>query len=158
MPADERADILRRKFRENNYTPEELTAIAEAFRTHESVCYPLEQARLSFLLKRLCEGLIELAMLPVCIHVPCKKEFVQECLLVIDIGNQADFRKICGHTAKDCGASRFLHMLPEKDGITHCSELVASGDIFAVHGPRKAKLILDSYDHYLVVRSLNSKM
>ena len=32
------ADALRRKFRENNYTPEELTAIAEAFRTHECAC------------------------------------------------------------------------------------------------------------------------
>ena len=158
MPTDERASTLRRKFRENNYTPEELTAIAEAFRTHESVCYPLDEARLTFLLKRLCEGLAELAVLPVCLHVPGKKEFVQECLLVIDTGDQADFRKVCGHTAKDCGAPRFLHMMPEKDGITRCGELVASEDDFIVHGPRKAKLILDSYDHYLIVRSLNSKM
>ncbi len=142
------ADALRRKFRENNYTPEELTAIAEAFRTHESVCYPLEQARLSFLLKHLCEGLTELAVLPVCLHIPGKKEFVQDSLLVIDTGNQADFRKVCGHTATDCRASRFLHMMPEKEGITRCGELVTSEDSFTVHGPRKAKLILDSYDHY----------
>ena len=149
------ADALRRKFRENNYTPEELTAITEAFRTHESVCYPLEQARLSFLLKRLCEGLTELAVLPVCLHTPGKKEFVQDSLLVIDTGNQADFRKVCGHTATDCRASRFLHMMPEKEGITSCAELVASEDDFVVHGPRKAKLILDGSDHYLVTRSLN---
>ena len=158
MPTDERASTLRRKFRENNYTLEELTAITEAFRTHESVCYPLEQARLSFLLKRLCECLTELAVLPVCLHVPGKKEFMQECLLVIDTGDQADFRKVCGHTAKDCRASRFIHMMPEKEGIIRCAELVSSEDDFVVHGPRKAKLILDGYDHYLVARSLNSKM
>ena len=152
------ADALRRKFRENNYTPEELTAIAEAFRTHESVCYPLDEARLTFLLKRLCEGLAELAVLPVCLHVPGKKEFVQECLLVIDTGNQADFRKVCGHTAKDCGAPRFLHIMPEKNGITPCTELVASEDDLVVHGPRKAKLILNGSDHYLVTRSLNSTL
>lgn len=158
MPTDERASTLRRKFRENNYTQEELTTIAEAFRTHESVCYPLDEARLTFLLKRLCEGLTELAVLPVCLHVPGKKEFMQECLLVIDIGNQADFRKVCGHSAKDCRASRFLHMMPEKDDIIRCAELVSSEESFTIRGPRKAKLILDSYDHYLVVRSLNSKM
>ena len=158
MPTDERASTLRRKFRENNYTQEELTTIAETFRTHESVCYPLDEARLTFLLKRLCEGLTELAVLPVCLHIPGKKEFVQDSLLVIDTGDQADFRKVCGHTAKDCGAPRFLHMMPEKDSITSCAELVASEDDFVVHGPRKAKLILDSYDHYLIVRSLNSKL
>ena len=158
MPTDERASTLRRKFRENNYTQEELTTIAEAFRTHESVCYPLDEARLTFLLKRLCEGLTELAVLPVCLHIPGKKEFVQDSLLVIDTGNQADFRKVCGHTAKDCRASRFLHMMPEKEGITRCGELVTSEDSFTIHGPKKAKLILASYDHYLVVRSLNNKM
>lgn len=158
MPTDERASTLRRKIRENNYAQEELTTIAEAFQTHESVCYPLNETRLTFLLKRLCEGLTELAVLPVCLHIPGKKEFMPECLLVIDTGDQADFRKVCGHTAKDCGAPRFLHMMPEKEGITRCGELISSEDGFTVHGPRKAKLILASYDHYLVVRSLNSKM
>lgn len=153
MSVDEKVKILRKAIRANNYTAEELHSIIDAFYHHESTCYPLENVRISQLLEHLCENLTEFALLPICVHIPGKKEFMPDCLLVVNTGDQADFRRVVGHGAKGCQIPRFFQMVPHENGKMFCAVLLSTQEGVDFGPPKAAKLLQDGKDRYLVLRT-----
>lgn len=156
MLQDERYLQLKQKVFDNAYSAEELEQVNQAFLTYESVCFDLDNARQSSLLRKLCDGLQEMLVLPVCLHLPRENELLANCLLVINTAEQANFKKVAGHAAKDLEMPRFFHTLPD-GGKVYSKEVVATEDGWDLKNLRTAKLLIDGRDHYLVLRprSLN---
>ena len=159
MLRDERYQEMRRKIFDNDFTPEELETAKAAFLSHESVCFNLVDTKQSFLGGKLCEGIPEMIMLPVCLHLPREKELFPNCLLVINTADQKDFNKVAGHTAKERNIERFFHTLPGDNGRVSSKEVVSVENGFDLKNLRRAKLLIDGQDRYLVLRpfSLNRK-
>ena len=156
MLQDERYLQLKQKVFDNAYSAEELEQVKQAYLQHECVCFDLNDIRQSSLLHKLCDGLKEMLALPVCLHLPRENQLLANCLLVINTAEQADFKKVAGHAAKDLGMPRFFHTLPD-GGKVYSKEVVASEDGWDLKNLRTAKLLIDGRDHYLVLRprSLN---
>jgi len=156
MPQDERYTQLREKIFDNTYSPEELAQAKQAFLSHESVCFNMDGVRQAGLVRKLCDGLQEMIVLPVNLHLSRENELLANCLLVINTADQADFKKVAGHAAKDLEMPRFFHTLPD-NGKVYSKEVVATEDGWDLQNLRTAKLLIDGRDHYLVLRpcSLN---
>ena len=156
MPQDERYMQLREKIFDNTYSPEELTQAKQAFLTHESVCYNMDGVRQAGLMHKLCDGLQEMIVLPVNLHLPRGNELLTNCLLVINTADHVDFKKVAGHAAKDLEMPRFFYTLPD-GGKVYSKEVVATEDGWDLKNLRVAKLLIDGRDRYLVLRprSLN---
>ena len=156
MLQDERYLQFQQKIFDNVYSAEELEQAKRAFLQHECVCFDLNNIRQSNVLHKLCDGLQEMMVLPVCLHLPRENELLANCLLVINTAEQADFKKVAGHAAKDLGMLRFFHTLPD-GGKVYSKEVVATEDAWNLKNLRVAKLLIDGRDHYLVLRprSLN---
>ena len=156
MLQDERYLQIKQKIFDNAYSAEELEQVKQAFLTYESVCYDMDGVRQAGLLHKLCDGLQEMIVLPVYLHLPRENELLANCLLVINTAEQADFKKVAGHAAKDLEMPRFFHTLPD-GGKVYSKEVVATEDGWDLKNLRTAKLLIDGRDHYLVLRprSLN---
>ncbi len=156
MPQDERYLQIKEKLFDNAFSAEELGQVKQAFLTHESVCFDLDNVRQSSLLHKLCDGLQEMMVLPVCLHLPRENELLTKCLLVINTAEQADFKKVAGHASKDLEMPRFFHTLPDS-GKVYSKEIIATEDGWDLKNLRAAKLLIDGQDRYLVLRprSLN---
>lgn len=182
----EKYKSVRQKIFDNIYSADELVAIKEAFLKHECVCidwtatgkicgsqYTAEEHEFSknafhehkgeqgyidfaYLLRQLCDGLQEMTVLPVCLHLTREEKFFQKCLLIINTGDQEDFKRVIGRAAKERGITRFFHTLPDS-GKVYSKEVVATEDGWDLKNLRTAKLLIDGRDHYLVLRpcSLN---
>lgn len=156
MLQDERYMQIKQKVFDNSYSAEELENAKQAFLTYESVCFDMDGVRQSGLLHKLCDGLQEMAVLPVNLHLPRENALFSNCLLVVNTADQADFKKVIGHAAKDLKMCQFFHMLPD-GGNVYSKEAVAVEDGWDLKNLRTAKLLIDGQDRYLVLRphSLN---
>lgn len=156
MLQNERYMQIKQKVFDNSYAAEELENAKQSFLTYESVCFDMDEVRQSSLLRKLCDGLQDIAVLPVNLHLPRENELFSNCLLVINTADQVDFKKIIGHAAKDLEMCHFFHMLPDA-GNVYSKEAVAVEDGWDLKNLRTAKLLIDGRDRYLVLRprSLN---
>ena len=145
------------KFCGAQYTAEEHDFNKEAFSEHkgELGAAPI-YIDFAYLLRQLCDGLQEMTVLPVCLHLTREEKFFQKCLLIINTGDQEDFKRVIGRAAKGRGITRFFHTLPDS-GKVYSKEVVATEDGWDLKNLRVAKLLIDGRDHYLVLRpcSLN---
>lgn len=145
------------KFCGSQYTKEEHEFNKNAFSEHKGVLGAApEYIDFAYLLRQLCDGLQEMTVLPVCLHLPRDGKLFQKCLLIINTGDQEDFKRVIGRAAKERGIKRFFHTLPD-DGKVYSKEVVATEDGWDLKNLRVAKLLIDGRDHYLVLRprSLN---
>ena len=158
MIQDEKYTQLKRKVFENIYSAEELEQVKQAFLQHESVCFDMDNLRQFSLFKKLCAGIEQMMVLPLCLHLPREQELLANCLLVINTGDQEDFKRVAGRAAKALGVARFFHTLPDS-GKVYSKEIVATEDGWDLKNLRTAKLLIDGRDRYLVLRprSLNRK-
>ena len=150
------------KLRAEEYTESELAEFKSAFFDHESVCLPLTtkngKVNTALLLSRLLDQIAGVKVLSVSLCIPHKSEFIENCWLVINAEDQQDFNGQIADIAKDKQISRFIYTFkePNKDSKKICKEIISTEEGFKSNLMRKAKLLIDGGDRFLILRPVKS--
>lgn len=149
------------KLRAEAYSESELTEFKNAFFEHESVCLPLTtengKVNTALLLSHLLDQIAEAKIFPISLCIPHKSEFIENCWLVINAEDQQDFYGQISSIAKDKQIDRFIFTFkePNKDNKKICKEITSIEEGFKSNLMRKAKLIIDGGDLFLVLKPVN---